>query len=256
MLRDARAVRVGIAISAAAVVLPGAALAGKKVTSGHQTLQIKAHLKPNRAGARHVTFAFHYDYRSTTPGQQPPYNPKTITLVMPTGMVLNPNAAPACKRSQIDQNRGDAGKCPRKTIVGHGTVVANAAPTVSTPITGTVTIYNAINDVGIGQPRGTRNLVLWVKPSLGVNQAIAFRVLKSVGGHEALRATFTKPTHPGVTPGSFTIQTVTLSTRGSGKASYITNPLACSGSWQFALKIVNYFNQPPVTAHDGVKCQP
>jgi hypothetical protein len=236
------------------VALPGVALAGKKVTSGQQTLQIKVGLSSRRAAAQHVTLRFHYDYRSTTPGQQPPYNTKTITFVLPAGMVLNPFAAPACKRSQIDKNAGDVGKCPRKTIVGNGTVVANAAPTISAPITGTVTIYNAVNNVGIGQPKGTRNLILWVKTSLGVNQAIPFRVIMR-GRREKLRATFTKPSRPGVTPGSFTVQTVTLSTRGSGKRSFITNPATCTRSWQFALNVVNYFNQPPITATDSVRCQ-
>jgi hypothetical protein len=240
---------------ALAVAVPGAALAGTKAVSGKQTLQIKAHLSPSTAGATHVEFGFRYDYKSTQAGQQPPYNAKTITLVMPSGLVLDPAAAPACKRSQIDKANGDVSKCPPKTIVGHGTVVVNAAPTISAPITGTATIYNAINDVGIGQPKGTRNLILWVKTSIGVNQAFPFRVLKAAGHRVELQARLKKPKQRGVTPGTFTIQTVVLSVTGSGRRSFITDPPSCASSWRFSLKVVNYFNQPPITAHDRVKCR-
>ena len=255
MRRHARAARWAIGAAVVAVVIPSVALAGKKVTSGQQTLQIKAHLSSAKAGARHVTLGFHYDYESTTPGQQPPYNTKTITFVMPAGMVLNPAAAPACKRSQIDKANGDLSKCPSKTIVGHGSVVANAAPTIATPITGTVTIYNAVNNLGLGQPKGTRNLLLWVKTSIAGNQAFAFRVMRGAAGREELQGRFTKPSRPGVTPGSFTIQTIDLSVSGSGNGSFITNPTVCSGAWRFALAVVNYFNQPPITAYDKVNCQ-
>ena len=239
-----------------AVGLPTAALAGKKAVSGQQTLQIKAHLTPSRAGARHVTFGFRFDYGSTQPGQQPPYNTKAITLLLPPGLVLNPRAAPACKRSQIDRNNGDLSKCPAKTIVGNGSVTVNAAPAIIAPITGTVTTYNSVNDVGIGQPRGTRNLVLWIKTSIGITVTVPFRVLTGPRGRTELRAKFTKPKQPGVSPGSFTIEQAILSLTGSGRGSYITNPPTCMGNWPFSLTIVNYFNQPPITAHDRVSCRP
>lgn len=238
-----------------AVTLPGVALAGKKVVSGKQTLQIKDLQRPATAGARHVTLGIRFDYRSTTPGQQPPYNTKTITVLEPPGLTLNPAAAPACKRSLIDKANGDISQCPRNTIVGHGTVVANAAPTITALITGTVTVYNAVNDVGVGQPKGTRNLILWVKPSIGPNVAVPFRVLKGPGGRGELRATFTKPSQPGILPGSVTLQTVTLSVSGSGKGSYITNPAVCQGAWAYSVTVANYFGQPSVTARDQVTCR-
>ena len=239
---------------AAAIAIPGAALAGKKAVSGQQTLQIKARLTPSGSGATRVKFGFRYDYRSTHPGQQPPYNAKQITLFMPPGLRLDPAAAPSCKRSQIDRAHGDVSKCPRRSIVGHGTVVANATPTIAAPITGTATIYNAVNNVGIGQPKGTRNLILWVKTSIGVNEANPFRILTGKGGRVELQARLPKPKAPGVTPGSFTIQTITLSVSHFGAKPFITNPPSCPGSWPFSLRVVNYFHQPSITAHDRVKC--
>lgn len=235
--------------------LPGAALAGSKVVSGKQTLQIKAGLRPARAGARHVTSTFRFDYRSTTPGQQPPYNTKSITLLEPPGLVLNPAAAPACKRSLINSAHGDLSMCPHNTIVGHGSVVINARPTIPTLFTGTVTVYNAVNNVGQGQPKGTRNLVLWVKTSIGLKVATPFRVLKGPGGRVELRATFPKPSQPGILPGFATLQTLTLSVSGSGRRSFITNPAVCSGSWPFSLTVTNYFHQPSITARHRVNCR-
>jgi hypothetical protein len=133
--------------------------------------------------------------------------------------------------------------------------VANAAPTISTPITETVTVYNAINDVGKGQPKGTRNLILWVKSSIGVNTALPFRVLRGAGGRVELHATLTKPSQAGVSPGSFTRQTVVLSVSRSGKGSFITDPALCSGTWPFSLTVGDYFNQPSITARDLVTCR-
>jgi hypothetical protein len=156
--------------------MSGVALAGSNVVSGKQTLQIKAGLRPARAGARHVTSTFRFDYRSTTPGQQAPYNTKSITPWSRRDWCST--LPPACKRSLINSAHGDLSACPRNTIVGHGTVVVNARPTVPTLISGTVTIYNAVNNIGQGQPKGTRNLVLWVTTSIGLKIAVPFRVLK------------------------------------------------------------------------------
>lgn len=247
----------------AALVLSGVALAGKRVVSGHQALVIKAQLSPSTAGARDVTFGFHYKYRRPRGGQQPPYNMKTITLLMPRGLVVNPTAAPACKQSQINRAKGNLAKCPRKTVIGHGKVVANARPLLSRLITGTAAVYNVVNDVGTAvinggkrQAKGTRNLILWVKTSDGGIQTFPFQAMRAPGGRAKLVARLPKPAQPGVTRGTVTVQRLDLSVSGSVIGSFNTNPPRCPGSWRFVLKIVNYFNQPPITAYDRVKCQP
>lgn len=256
MRRQGRVIRLMIGALVAAVVLSGVAWAGKRVVSGQQTLLIKAGLSPSTAGARDVTFGFHYSYRSTSGREQPPYNMKTITLVMPPGLVVNPAAAPACVQSQINKAKGDLSKCPRNTIIGHGSVVANARPTVPTLITGTATVYNVVNNVGGAEPKGARNLVLWVTTSDGGIQAFPFQAMRASGGRAELVARLPKPAQPGVMHGTVTVQKLDLSVSGSVMGSFNTNPPRCSGSWRFVLKIVNYFNQPPITADDRVKCKP
>lgn len=254
--RQGRVALLVIGALVAVVVPSGVALAGKRVVSGQQTLLIKARLSPSTAGARNVTFGFHYEYRSTRGRQQPPYNMKTITLVMPRGLVVNPAAAPACKQSQINKAMGDLSKCPRNTIIGRGSVVANARPTVPRLITGTATVYNVVNDVGRGQPKGARDLILWVKTSDGGVQEFPFQAMRSPDGRAKLVARLPKPAQPGVMHGTVTVQRLDLSVSGSVMGSFNTNPTRCSGSWRFVLKIVNYFNQPPITAYDRVRCKP
>src|SRR5437588_9645399 len=105
------------------------------------------------------------------------------------------------KRRQIERAKDDVSKCPAKSIVGHGTVVVNATPFVAAPITGTATIYNAVNDLGIGEPKGTRNLILHVKTSIGVTADAAFRIINGAGGRVLLRARFKRPSKPGVSAG-------------------------------------------------------
>lgn len=256
MRRHSRVVWLVIGASVAAAVLSGVALAGKRVVSGQQTLLIQARLSPSTAGARDVTVSFHYEYGSTRPPQQPPYNMKTITLVMPRGLVVNPAAAPACTQSQINQAKGNLAKCPRRTIIGHGSVVANARPLVPKLITGTATVYNTVDNVGAAEPKGTRNLILWVKTSNGGDQMFPFRAMRGSGGRVKLVASLPKPAQPGVTRGTVTVQRLDLSVSGSVTGSFNTNPAVCAGSWQFKLMIVNYFRQPPITAYDRVKCKP
>jgi hypothetical protein len=243
------------AVVVAALIVPGAALGGKRVFSGQQSLQIRAKLTPNTA-ARHSALAFHIDYEGPAPGQQAPYNARTISFLYPRGLVLNPKAAAACKRSAIDAAKGNASVCPAKSKVGRGTAVINAAPTIPAPILATVSIYNSVNDTGAGgEPKGTRNVLFYAQTSIGANSIIAFRISKLRDGQMKLVAKFTKPTSPGITPGSFTIEKVDVTIRGSGRKAYMTNPPRCSGGWTFAMTLTNYFGQPSVTAHDRARCR-
>lgn len=248
--------RRGLAVVAIAAAVPAAAVAGKRVVSGQQSLQIKASLRPDRAGAR-STLRLRTDYEGPAAGQRPPYNIKMITVVLPRGLGLHLAAAPSCKRSQIDAAHGDLSKCPARSVVGHGSVVVNAAPTIPTPITGTVTIYNAQNDLGQGQPKGTRNLLFFARTSIGANATLAFRVSRLRGGRVKLSTQQPKPSHPGLAPGDFSLQKVDITITGSRgeRRPFVTNPPTCAGGWPFTMTISNYFGQPSVTAADRVRCR-
>jgi hypothetical protein len=247
--------RAALAIGVAAVLVPAVALAGKPVTSGDQKLQVKASLNPAKAGAKPVTLGVSVSYTNPkNSAQQSPYN--TRQLIFTGRYATHPFAVPACKESSNIKAKGKTSGCPANTKIGSGSVVVNAAPTIKQPITGTVTVYNGVNDGGFGgHPKGARNIFLFVQTSLHINVTDVFYIEKAPGGGTKLVADMSKPTKPGITPGSFTIKHITLSVSG-GTASkpYFSDATACRGSWPFSFTINNWFNQPSVTAHDKVAC--
>jgi hypothetical protein len=237
------------------MLAPAVALAGAPTTSGDQKLQIKASLSPATAGAKPATLGLQVSYTNPKqPGQQPSENTKKVIF---TGQyLLHPSAVPACKLSSNTAAGGKTSGCPANTQVGSGTVVVNAAPTIKQPITGTVTIYNGVNDNGSGgHPKGARAVFLYAQTSIHVNQTLAFYIHKSPSGGTTLIENVAKPAKPGVAPGSFTIQHVKLSvSAGTAAKPYVSDVTSCHRSWPFSFTIQNWFNQPSITAHDKVTC--
>jgi hypothetical protein len=251
-----RTSRVLAVLMAACVLVPTVAWAGKRVIAGQQSLQIKVALKPNRAGARGVKFELRYEYTNPkAPGQQPPYNSKSIIFTEPKGLVLNPSAVPSCRESAVVNANDNASVCPAASMVGNGTVTANARPAIPTLISGTVTIYNGVDDGGYaGFPKGSRELILYVKTSIGINAVEFFHAVKTADGGLQLVLKASKPATPGVAPGSFTLQSLDLTIASSSKKPYLSNPGTCPGSWPVSLMVTNWFGQPSITARDQVSC--
>ncbi len=243
------------AVALGGMLAPAVAVAGPPTTSGDQKLQIKASVSPAKAGAKPVTLDLNVSYTNPKhPGQQPSENTKNVIF---TGQYrLHPSAVPACKLSSNIAAGGKTSGCPANTRVGSGTVVINAAPTIKQPITGTVTLYNGVNDNGSGgHPKGARAVFLYAQTSIHVNSTLAFYIHKSPSGGVTLIENVAKPKKPGVTPGSFTIQHVKLSVSGGTAAKpYLSNVTSCHGSWPFSFTIQNWFSQPPITARAKVKC--
>ena len=250
-----RGSRFAVAALAAGLALPAVALAGKTVVSGQQSLQLKVTMRPARAGARGVMFRLQLQNKSTQPGDpQPPYNTRSIIFTEAKGVQLDSRAAPSCRESKVIAAKGNASVCPAGSRIGHGSVVVNARPTVPTLINGTVAIYNGVNDGGYaGYPKGSRELILYVKTTLGVNAVTYFHIVK-VRGVTKLIAKMTKPAQPGIVPGDVTLEKLDLVIPGSAQRPIVSAPKACSGSWGFALTINNWFGQPSITARDRVKC--
>jgi hypothetical protein len=243
------------AVALGAMLAPAVALAGPPTTVGDQKLQIKASLTPAKAGAKPVTLGLNVSYTNAKhPGQQPSENTKKIIF---TGQyLLHPSVVPACKLSSVMAAGGKTSGCPANTKVGSGTVVVNAAPTIKQPITGTVTLYNGINDNGSGgHAKGSRAVFLYAQTSIHVNTTLPFYIQKSASGGTTLVENMAKPKKPGVTPGSFTIEHVKLSvSAGTAAKPYLSDVTSCHGSWPFSFTIKNWFNRPSITAHDKVTC--
>jgi hypothetical protein len=256
MIKRVLFTRIAMAVIAVVVFVPAVALAGKPVVSGAQQLQLKVSLTPARAGAKGAVLTFEQDYTNPkSPGQQPPYNTKTITVGFPKGLVVHPHAAPQCRESVAMNPKSGPAACPAKSKVGSGTVVVNARPSVPMLITGTITDFNAVDDGGQGgHPKGSPEIILYIKTSVGLNTTDVFHLVKK-NGSEILTGTSSPPTKPGTQPGSITIQKLKLRVSGSSAQNpYVTNPPTCHKSWLFSLTTTNYFGQPSVTAHDAVKC--
>ena len=251
-----RVPRLVLVIAGLAVLVPAAALAGKKVTVGDQVLQFKASFKPAKAKARNVKFKFESTYKSTTPGAQPNENSNQIILLMPKGAKLNPSAVPACKRSALDSSKGNPAVCPAKSQIGTGSVDVNASPAIKQLIHGTIVVYNTINDTGEnGQPKGTHNLTLFITTSIGIKTTFPFRVEKTGNGRVKLVGQQPKPSKPGYTPGNFSLQRVQLTVHAKTKKSFITNPPTCTKKgWLYTFTITNYFGQKSITAKHRQHC--
>ena len=243
-------------VMAVGVLVPAGAWAGTRVTSGQQSLQIKVSVRPSRAAARGVRFELRYVYTNPKdPGQQPGYNTKSITFTEPKGAVFNASAVPSCRESAVIKANGNAGVCPSGSKVGSGTVVVNARPAIKALVSGTVTEYNGVDDGGYGgSPKGSRELILYIKTAIGANTVNYFHLVKAAGGRWQLVARFLKPAKPGVTPGSFTVEKLDLTLAGSPTKPYLSNPGTCSGSWPFSITVTNWFGQPSITARDQVNC--
>jgi hypothetical protein len=244
------------ALAAGAALAPAVALAGKPATSGQQKLQITDSLTPAKAGAKNVKLSLHISYTNPKhPGQQPPYNSRQLIL---KGQVLvHPHAVPACKESAVIKANNKTSGCPADTKIGSGTVLVNAAPTVKQPISGTITLYNGVNDGGFaGHPKGARNQFLYIQTSIHVNGTYTFYIHKLPGGGTELVSTTAKPKKAGVTPGSFTVERIDVSeSAGTAQKPYLSDMSTCPGSWRFSFTVTNWFNQPSVTAHDKVACR-
>jgi hypothetical protein len=248
--------RTGLAAAAVAVLVPGAAWAGKRVTAGdHQSLQLSVSVQPNQAGARLTKLHLHTDYRNSTGnGQQPPVNGSAIILKLAKGTTFHFAAAHACKESATIKAPTTSAPCPANTKTGSGSVIVNARPTVAALIHGKVTAFNGVDDGGAGgYGKGKPVVILWVKTTIGVNVIDYFHVVKA-GGTLELIGKNTKPSHPGFVAGDFTLQTLDLTSTGNASA-YFNNPPKCTGSWGFALTLTNFFGQPPITAPDKVACR-
>ena len=252
----ARSTRVALVALAATVLVPAAALAGKKVVAGQQSLQVSVSLKPAKAHAMGVVERFHAEYRNPQdPAAQSPYNTASIAFVEPRGFVFHGKTVSQCKESVVIAAPKGAAACPSKTKVGKGSIVVNARPTIPALVNGKVTAYNGVDDSGAeGFAKGSPVLFLDVVTSIGIDTTFPFHVVKGPGGATELIGVDTKPAKPGVQPGSFTIRTIDLTVSGSGHANYLSDPGSCAGSWPFALTVKNFFGQPSVTAKDTVKC--
>ncbi len=229
------------------VLAPAAAFAGKKVSKNGVSLQLSSSVSPHKAGAKGVKVHIHVDYRFATASERQKANTKEVRLTLAPGMKINPSAAGQCTSAAALAGTSVAG-CPKSSIVGSGTVVIDARPTVAKPLNGTVTLYNY---------KGHHHDVLfWFSVPFGGKPITGSEVylILSKGKTEYLSYVASPPATGSTSLYSLRTADLTLRNASTGKA-YITAPAACTGgSWPFSFMVSNYSGAPNLTATDKATC--
>jgi hypothetical protein len=253
--RRRRVTRSAIAALALVIALPAAAIAGKKATAGTQTLQIKAHIVPARAGAKPAALKLHVDYESTT-NQHNSFYEHFIRVTVPRGFRFHPAGIPKCsERALSDAHDNAPAACPPGSRVGGGTVTADARPTLQNPVPATVTVYSGRYDCSCfvhppGAKRSSEDLIIYVRTSLGLTITQVWNVLPN----QSFAAYFNPPPPPSQrTKGLYALKTIDLTLKGPDHKPFIQAPRTCNRSWAFAMTIANY-DGPNITAHDKAAC--
>lgn len=222
---------------------PGIALAGAGAVAGNESLTLSVKVKPNKAKAKGVALHLSVDYQSTNKNQRITAFTKEIDLSLPPGMTITPANAAVCSADAIVANKNDPSICPSASVVGGGTVTADARPLIATPVVGQATLYNTHGH----HP----DVYLWVTTKYG-NTGVFFVIHKS-GSRESLVATYGQPK-----PGAKSVDTlktvdVAIHNSSTGKP-YVSAPSSCAGKWPFKISISTFSSNPTVTARASAAC--
>lgn len=237
-------------IVAGLLVVPALAIAGKKATSGDQTLQVSSTLSPAKAGkkgkAQPATLKFKIDYESTNADAQIKESSKSVVLNLPAGTTLHTGARGQCTYSQL--NQGGPSACPSGARVGQGTVTADGRPAIADPLHATVTLYNGLDDVNPdGSPRDPAVPAVLFYAQIGPVAAVfPFDVSGS-----KLELDYAQPAADASQ--GFHLQKVDVTVAAGGKKPFVTTPTTCRKSWLTSMTITN-FDGPSITATSVQKC--
>jgi hypothetical protein len=234
------------------LLLPAAAIAGRRVFAGPQSLQLKVTASPSKAAGQHLTLGMHIDYESTN-GQRIMNDTKQILIAPPRGLTLNVLAAEQCSYNAFANAKGNVSACQKASIVGSGSAVIDARPSVTTLLTFPITVYNMTRG-----PRGSHNALLLYVHKGRVREYIFFNIFSN-DGRQTLAYSVSRPA-PGVGL-LFTLRTVNLKVHDSSNGeSFISAPPTCNGVWRFAVRIASYplngVKLPAIQATDNVACRP
>jgi hypothetical protein len=236
-------------VGALLMLVPAFAIAGTKVTSGDQSLQVTSSMTPAKAG-KPIALHFSSDYESLNDGAQVKENPLAVRLKLPDGTQVHPGNRPQCLYSKLaDKNTGGPSACPAGSQVGTGTATADARPTLPDPVPAKVTMFNGLDDVNVdGSPRNppTPAVLFYAATNVGVNSTLPFDIL---GSSFELDSSAPSDSNPSL----YHLQKVDVTFARTTKKPYITAPKTCSKTWDTSLTFTNY-DGPPITASSSQKC--
>lgn len=229
--------------------------AGPIATDGTHRLQLEVDVQPARASPpnrpRPVALRFATTLTTVT-GDRPQANLDNIQIQLPRGMRFDSRALPQCRESAffpgLDRPLNPAA-CPRRSIVGSGTAVADGRPAIPQPVTVPARIFNAVVEYDVNLQR------IPPRPGLLVYAA-------PVDTYFVVEIDGSRLTVPLGTPPAGQQAPVTLTglrvrvprRRGQDGSPFVRAPRACRRSWAFSETYSLAGN--PLTARDTVRCRP
>ena len=246
-----------LAPAALLVGFGGIALAGEPSSIGtdNQILQVKA--SPPRAGTALRPQPAAIDFSAllyTSDGKRSSLSTRTIKVRF-TGFHFNPSAFAKCLESKLEKTGPSA--CPAASRLGGGTAMADARPTLATPLTAKVQAFNGTLDIdAAGKPIAPKPAILIFADAGGGLKTYLPTLFRSADTVETAEGT---PPTPG-TQSLFTITSLHLilpaKTKRVGRrtVAYADTPRSCPGGrWRY-VQTNSYYSGEKVVTTDTQPC--
>lgn len=246
----------------ALLLVPALALAGKTVTEGNQTLQIKAKFDPAKASkSKQKRRATEVDFDYVTDTTDGSRIPDTSDLVIYLGGAKFAfGALPAC--DETDAATDGDGVCPDGSLMGSGTGVAELHnpddPSADADIDVDVKVYNGMLDTDEnGDPMDPRPGILFYTEVGDIKVTVPFWGERR-GKQIALRGPAEDP-DPNA-DSAFEIKEVHLQIdrrsvrKGGKKTPFVGLPTKCDRKW-VVTATSDAYGRDPLTAKHKVRCQ-
>ena len=252
-----------ILISLALLLVPALAFAGKVVTEGNNTLQIKAKFDPAKASVskrKPRPVEVDYDYVAGTTNDKRLPDLRSVKVFL-GGAKFRFAAFPTCDETDAATDGNDV--CPDRSRVGGGTAIAEVHPpddpNAKTDVPAEVVVYNGELDTDReGQPAAEtrRGLLIYTEVA---GQRVALPFWAERRGRQI--ALYNAEDDPDPSAESlYAIKEIHLqidrrSVRRNGRRiPFLGAPRACDGRW-----VVTTTNEPyqgqPITARHRARCE-
>jgi hypothetical protein len=237
--------------------LGGIALAGEPATLGNDIGILQVSASPPRSGTAARPRPAAVDFSTvfyTSNGQRTARSSRTIAIRF-AGFRFNPSSFAKCLESKLEQAGPSA--CPAASKIGTGTAVADARPTLPTPVRANVVAFNGtLDNDAAGNPAPPRPAILILADAGGGIKSyipVLFR------GKDTVVTAEGTPPAPG-TQSLFSITALHLvlpaKTKrvGRRKVAFAETPRSCPGGrWRF-VQTNTYYSGETLVATDTQPC--
>ena len=238
-------------VAAAAMTLAVPAAWAGTATDGTHDLTFDIGVSPAKTSTAGKPKAVQLSYQHVfvrKDGTRPQTIYKRLTVTLDKGFVVDPKATAQCRETVLAKA---SSKCPKGSNVGSGKAVADARPTVATPITAPVTIFNGLEE------RDANNKPITPRPAIFVVAKVGDMETYFVAEIRGTKLVVDFPTPTSNDLGLFIIREISFKIRaiGTGKRAYIAAPTTCpKRGWSFLETDEFFFGAKTITAKDSQAC--